>query len=304
MEKEQIQPRETTDSVVNADTLRENIISDNVSMSDLPKSDSPDNTENTGDTSFSPFNYEHAESTPSTSKSGLKEGDVIKISKAKLAELNIDPEKIAKAFNSESVSDDYTQTKIVEDDKRVVLPRETSPALTYTETKFASSKSSFLVDIDKVKISEAEKEEFFRKTLAGEPYEYVVYLKKGAAEMRFITKNVGLQQISLNMMPWLLQQKKEDGTPAYDYNSMFLWITKAEVITTLTTFNGRKLFKFNDIYDPKVKLSEQQFFDMLKDDMDTIDRIPQPVWVLLVNGCRVHEQKDKLLNEYIINEDF
>ena len=275
----------------------------NVTESVQDKSESPEE----GEKPFYPFNYEKEEgvsgSVPSKG-ARLKEGDVIKISKAKLKELNIDPDKIKEALKGNP--DDYTKDKIVSDEDRTVLNRESNIGIAYTESTIVPEpgKSSILVDLDKVTISDKEKEDFLRSTLAGEPYTYKVTLKNGAIEINLKAKNLGLQQTSLSMMPWLLRQKNTDGTPVYDYNSMFLWVTKAEIILTTLSFAGKKLFKFMDMYDPNVKLTEQELFDMLKEDMEKIDRLPLAVWTMLLNGCRIREQKEKLLNEYIVNEDF
>ena len=288
--------------------IRDAIISDDMSVGNVTesvqdKSESPEE----GEKPFYPFNYEKEEgvsgSVPSKG-ARLKEGDVIKISKAKLKELNIDPDKIKEALKGNP--DDYTKDKIVSDEDRTVLNRESNIGIAYTESTIVPEpgKSSILVDLDKVTISDKEKEDFLRSTLAGEPYTYKVTLKNGAIEINLKAKNLGLQQTSLSMMPWLLRQKNTDGTPVYDYNSMFLWVTKAEIILTTLSFAGKKLFKFMDMYDPNVKLTEQELFDMLKEDMEKIDRLPLAVWKMLLNGCRIREQKEKLLNEYIVNEDF
>lgn len=284
--------------------LRNAILDDSNTDASITENNSASDT-----TTFQPFNYEKEEDAAQSSStkqqaSKLKEGDVIKISKSKLAEMGIDPQALLKNLHTETSGDDYTKEKIVEDKDRITLSRESSVGMQYLESQRNADTTPYLVDLNKVTVTDAEKEQFLRCTLASKPYIVDVDLHKGSMAFKFKPKTLGLQKTSLSMLSWLMKQYDEKGNPKFDYSATFLWILKSEIILTLISFNGNNPFKFYSKYTDDKSLTESQLFELLKDDMEIIDKLPVPVWNAMINASRVHEQKEKLLNEFLINEDF
>lgn len=156
--------------------------------------------------------------------------------------------------------------------------------------------------LDKVTITDDEKDIYIRNTLLDMPISLDIKYGKINTIFTFTSKLVQTQEyLSRYLKEILLSDKaKVTGTEEM-YNVIF----RANISVILNQINGKNAF--DDGNNEKVNsrdLTYDEFKQIVEERAKILSKKSQQLWSMIINAACVFERKEQLLAEYFINEDF
>lgn len=149
-----------------------------------------------------------------------------------------------------------------------------------------------LTDLSKVTISDEEKEAYVRCMLQDTPFSTTLSFSKLGIKVGLSSKTVGEQKQLSEFVKEYALRKNPNGELMYTTAEVMEVYLKLCVLMTVDSLNGQPFAteaKSNPDMDEKLK---------------TFEGMPINKWFILLNAVRIFEQKEALLNEFMLNEDF
>lgn len=156
--------------------------------------------------------------------------------------------------------------------------------------------------LDKVTITDDEKDIYIRNTLLDMPISLDIKYGKINTIFTFTSKLVQTQEyLSRYLKEILLSDKAKVMGTEEMYNIIF----RANVSVILNQINGKNAF--DDGNNEKVNsrdLTYDEFKQIVEERAKILSKKSQQLWSMIINAACVFERKEQLLAEYFINEDF
>lgn len=156
--------------------------------------------------------------------------------------------------------------------------------------------------LDKVTITDDEKDIYIRNTLLDMPISLDIKYGKINTIFTFTSKLVQTQEyLSRYLKEILLSDKAKVMGTEEMYNIIF----RANVSVILNQINGKNVF--DDGNNEKVNsrdLTYDEFKQIVEERAKILSKKSQQLWSMIINAACVFERKEQLLAEYFINEDF
>lgn len=156
--------------------------------------------------------------------------------------------------------------------------------------------------LDKVTITDDEKDIYIRNTLLDMPISLDIKYDKINTIFTFTSKLVQTQEyLSRYLKEILLSDKAKVMGTEEMYNIIF----RANVSVILNQINGKNAF--DDGNNEKVNsrdLTYDEFKQIVEERAKILSKKSQQLWSMIINAACVFERKEQLLAEYFINEDF
>lgn len=156
--------------------------------------------------------------------------------------------------------------------------------------------------LDKVTITDDEKDIYIRNTLLDMPISLDIKYGKINTIFTFTSKLVQTQEyLSRYLKEMLLSEKAKVMGTEEMYNIIF----RANVSVILNQINGKNAF--DDGNNEKVNsrdLTYDEFKQIVEERAKILSKKSQQLWSMIINAACVFERKEQLLAEYFINEDF
>ena len=156
--------------------------------------------------------------------------------------------------------------------------------------------------LDKVTITDDEKDIYIRNTLLDMPISLDIKYGKINTIFTFTSKLVQTQEyLSRYLKEMLLSEKSKVMGTEEMYNIIF----RANVSVILNQINGKNAFE--DGNNEKVNsrdLIYDEFKQIVEERAKILSKKSQQLWSMIINAACVFERKEQLLAEYFINEDF
>lgn len=156
--------------------------------------------------------------------------------------------------------------------------------------------------LDKVTITDDEKDIYIRNTLLDMPISLDIKYGKINTIFTFTSKLVQTQEyLSRYLKEILLSDKAKVMGTEEMYNVIF----RANISVILNQINGKNAF--DDGNNEKVNsrdLTYDEFKQIVEERAKILSKKSQQLWSMITNAACVFERKEQLLAEYFINEDF
>lgn len=156
--------------------------------------------------------------------------------------------------------------------------------------------------LDKVTITDDEKDIYIRNTLLDMPISLDIKYGKINTIFTFTSKLVQTQEyLSRYLKEILLSDKAKVMGTEEMYNIIF----RANISVILNQINGKNAF--DDGNNEKVNsrdLTYDEFKQIVEERAKILSKKSQQLWSMIINAACVFERKEQLLAEYFINEDF
>lgn len=156
--------------------------------------------------------------------------------------------------------------------------------------------------LDKVTITDDEKDIYIRNTLLDMPISLDINYGKINTIFTFTSKLVQTQEyLSRYLKEILLSDKAKVMGTEEMYNIIF----RANISVILNQINGKNAF--DDSNNEKVNsrdLTYDEFKQIVEERAKILSKKSQQLWSMIINAACVFERKEQLLAEYFINEDF
>lgn len=156
--------------------------------------------------------------------------------------------------------------------------------------------------LDKVTITDDEKDIYIRNTLLDMPISLDIKYGKINTIFTFTSKLVQTQEyLSRYLKEILLSDKAKVMGTEEMYNIIF----RANISVILNQINGKNAF--DDGHNEKVNsrdLTYDEFKQIVEERAKILSKKSQQLWSMIINAACVFERKEQLLAEYFINEDF
>ena len=156
--------------------------------------------------------------------------------------------------------------------------------------------------LDKVTITDDEKDIYIRNTLLDMPISLDIKYGKINTIFTFTSKLVQTQEyLSRYLKEILLSDKAKVMGTEEMYNIIF----RANVSVILNQINGKNAF--DDGNNEKINsrdLTYDEFKQIIEERAKLLSKKSQQLWSMIINAACVFERKEQLLAEYFINEDF
>lgn len=156
--------------------------------------------------------------------------------------------------------------------------------------------------LDKVTITDDEKDIYIRNTLLDMPISLDIKYGKINTIFTFTSKLVQTQEyLSRYLKEILLSDKAKVMGTEEMYNVIF----RANISVILNQINGKNAF--DDGNNEKVNsrdLTYDEFKQIVEKRAKILSKKSQQLWSMIINAACVFERKEQLLAEYFINEDF
>lgn len=156
--------------------------------------------------------------------------------------------------------------------------------------------------LDKVTITDDEKDIYIRNTLLDMPISLDIKYGKINTIFTFTSKLVQTQEyLSRYLKEILLSDKAKVMGTEEMYNIIF----RANVSVILNQINGKNAF--DDGNNEKINsrdLTYDEFKQIVEERAKILSKKSQQLWSMIINAACVFERKEQLLAEYFINEDF
>lgn len=156
--------------------------------------------------------------------------------------------------------------------------------------------------LDKVTITDDEKDIYIRNTLLDMPISLDIKYGKINTIFTFTSKLVQTQEyLSRYLKEILLSDKAKVMGTEEMYNIIF----RANVSVILNQINGKNAF--DDGNNEKVNsrdLTYDEFKQIVEERAKILSKKSQQLWSMIINAACMFERKEQLLAEYFINEDF
>lgn len=156
--------------------------------------------------------------------------------------------------------------------------------------------------LDKVTITDDEKDIYIRNTLLDMPISLDIKYGKINTIFTFTSKLVQTQEyLSRYLKEILLSDKAKVMGTEEMYNVIF----RANISVILNQINGKNAF--DDGNNEKVNsrdLTYDEFKQIVEERAKILSKKSQQLWSMIINAACVFERKEQLLAEYFINEDF
>lgn len=156
--------------------------------------------------------------------------------------------------------------------------------------------------LDKVTITDDEKDIYIRNTLLDMPISLDIKYGKINTIFTFTSKLVQTQEyLSRYLKEILLSDKAKVMGTEEMYNIIF----RANISVILNQINGKNAF--DDGNNEKVNsrdLTYDEFKQIVEERANILSKKSQQLWSMIINAACVFERKEQLLAEYFINEDF
>lgn len=156
--------------------------------------------------------------------------------------------------------------------------------------------------LDKVTITDDEKDIYIRNTLSDMPISLDIKYGKINTIFTFTSKLVQTQEyLSRYLKEILLSDKAKVMGTEEMYNIVF----RANISVILNQINGKNAF--DDGNNEKINsrdLTYDEFKQIVEERAKLLSKKSQQLWSMIINAACVFERKEQLLAEYFINEDF
>lgn len=210
-----------------------------------------------------------------------------------------------------NIADDYIKTlklydnKLSDEELKDDEAENKNPRIHIPEDQIIIDKAktnTLPKQLDKVTITDDEKDIYIRNTLLDMPISLDIKYGKINTIFTFTSKLVQTQEyLSRYLKEILLSDKAKVMGTEEMYNIIF----RANVSVILNQINGKNAF--DDGNNEKVNsrdLTYDEFKQIVEERAKILSKKSQQLWSMIINAACVFERKEQLLAEYFINEDF